>query len=127
MARGVTSTRALRTRLRLAAGCFALVLAGACAAAPVLDDPTRPPPGLRTGSGARAQGDGALVLQSVIISESNRSAIINGEHVMLGGRIGPARLVKVSEGAVVLLVGTSQRRLELIPGVHKRPGRGVAE
>jgi hypothetical protein len=41
---------------------------------------------------------------------------------MLGGRIGAARLVKVSEGAVVVLVGSSQRRLELYPGVRKQYG-----
>jgi hypothetical protein len=84
-----------------------------------LDDPTRPPAGLRGATPARLPGDGDLVLQSVIIAPSNRSAIISGEHVMLGGKIGAARLVKVSEGAVVLLIGNSQRRLELYPGVHK--------
>ena len=84
-----------------------------------LDDPTRPPAGLRGGMSARAASGDGLVLQSVIISPTTRSAIISGEHVMLGGRIGSARLVKVSEGAVVLLIGNSQRRLELYPGVHK--------
>jgi hypothetical protein len=99
--------------------CIALIMAASSTALLALDDPTRPPPGLRGATGKPVPGDQALVLQSVIISPSSRSAIISGEHVMLGGRIGGARLVKVSEGAVVLLVGGSQRRLELYPGVQK--------
>lgn len=96
---------------------------GAGAQAQVLGDPTRPPAGQRGGAGAaRASGDPAgLVLESVIISDATRSAIISGEHVMLGGRIGQARLVKVSEAAVVLLTGDARRTLKLFPGVQKRP------
>lgn len=97
---------------------------GAYAQAQALGDPTRPPPGLRGGTGAgsgrAASEPGGLVLQSVIISDSNRSAIISGQHVMLGGKIGPARLVKVSEAAVVLLTGDSRRTLKLFPDVQKR-------
>jgi hypothetical protein len=118
MAGGVTDAGRDGVR-RMARGCVVLAMAAACAAALALDDPTRPPPGLRSGGVKRAAGDEALVLQSVIISPSSRSAIINGEHVLLGGRIGAARLVKVSEAAVVLMIGGSQRRLELYPGVHK--------
>lgn len=86
-----------------------------------LDDPTRPPPGFRGGAGAaRASGPAeGLVLQSVIISDTNRSAIISGQHVALGGKIGAARLVRVSEAAVVLLTGEDRRTLKLFPGVHK--------
>ncbi len=108
---------------RVLVGLVALWLA-AGAQAQVLGDPTRPPAGQRgSGSvGGRAAGDPAgLVLESIIISDTNRSAIISGEHVMLGGRIGQARLVKVSEAAVVLLTGDSRRTLKLFPGVHKRP------
>jgi hypothetical protein len=92
------------------------------AQAQTLGDPTRPPAGQRGGGSGRATGDPAgLVLESVIISEASRSAIISGEHVVLGGKIGPARLIKVSEAAVVLLTGDSRRTLKLFPGVHKRP------
>jgi hypothetical protein len=102
---------------------FAALGLGAAAQAQELGDPTRPPPGLRGGAGTgREAGEPAgLVLQSVIISDTTRSAIISGEHVMLGGRIGPARLIKVSEAAVVLLTGDSRRTLKLFPGVQKRP------
>lgn len=104
-------------------GLAALAL-GAAAHAQALADPTRPPPGVRGGAGSasgRGAGEsGGLVLQSVIISETSRSAIINGEHVMLGGKIGPARLIKVSEATVVVLTGDARRTLKLFPGVTKR-------
>jgi MSHA biogenesis protein MshK len=99
-----------------------LPLLCAAAQAQTLADPTRPPTALRVGAGA-ARGSGereALILQSVIISDTSRSAIISGEHVKLGGKIGGARLVKVSEAAVVLLTGDSRRTLKLFPGVSKR-------
>jgi MSHA biogenesis protein MshK len=99
-----------------------LVLAALAWPAAAIEDPTRPPAGLRAGSGQRMGAGDGLVLQSVIIAPGSRSAIISGEHVMLGGKIGNARLVKVSEGAVVLMIGSMQRRLELYPGVHKRHG-----
>jgi MSHA biogenesis protein MshK len=90
--------------------------------AQALSDPTRPPPGARGSAGTRSgpSESAGLVLQSVIISDTSRSAIISGEHVMLGGKIGPARLVKVSETAVVLLTGDSRRTLKLYPDVHMR-------
>lgn len=112
-----------RARYGLAAllGAVALAL-GATAHAQALADPTRPPAGVRSGgAGGRGTSEpGDLVLQSVIISETSRSAIINGEHVMLGGKIGPARLIKVSEAAVVVLTGDARRTLKLFPGVRKR-------
>jgi MSHA biogenesis protein MshK len=107
---------------RALVGLMVLWLA-AGAHAQTLGDPTRPPAGQRGGGGpGRQAGDPAgLVLESVIISDAARSAIISGEHVMLGGKIGQARLVQVSEVAVVLLTGDSRRTLKLFPGVHKRP------
>ena len=103
-------------------GLMALWLATA-AQAQALGDPTRPPAGQRGGGGTgRPAGDPAgLVLESIIISDTSRSAIISGEHVMLGGKIGQARLIQVSEAAVVLLTADSRRTLKLFPGVHKRP------
>jgi MSHA biogenesis protein MshK len=110
-------------RFRAALCAAGLVLAAAVAGhASAVDDPTRPPSGLRAGTGQRGVSGDGLVLQTVIIAPGNRSAIISGEHVMLGGKIGNARLVKVNEAAVVLLIGSTQRRLELYPGVHKRHG-----
>jgi hypothetical protein len=62
-----------------------------------------------------------LVLQSVLIHPDMRSAIISGEHVMLGQKVRGQRLVKVAETEVVLLNGAERRTLRLFPGVEKRP------
>ena len=99
-----------------------LAWAGGLACAQALSDPTRPPSSFYTVAQAgpgRAQG--GLVLESVLISESFRSAIISGEHVMLGQKIGELRLVRVGETEVVLLEGGERKTLKLFPGVEKRP------
>ena len=90
----------------------------AFAHAQTLSDPTRPPTGYRSG-GVRSAESQPLRLESVLISEDRRSAIISGEQVALGEKIGRARLVEVSESEVVLLVGGVRRTLKLFPKVHK--------
>jgi MSHA biogenesis protein MshK len=89
-----------------------------------LDDPTRPPAALQGDRGKPAGGTSApaqaLVLQSVIISDAGRSAIISGRHVSVGAKIGNARLVQVAENEVVLLAGGERRTLRLFPSVSKR-------
>ena len=90
--------------------------------AQTLADPTRPPSGFSADGGAApAAAPGAmLVLQSVLIGDTARSAIISGEHVLLGQKIGGSRLVKVGETEVVLLEGKAHRTLKLFPAVDKR-------
>jgi hypothetical protein len=103
-----------------------VLLLAAAAQAQTLGDPTRPPAGQRAGgAGGRPAGDSAgPVLEAIIISDTSRAAIISGEHVILGGKIGQARLVQVSEAAVVLLTGDSRRTLKLFPGVNKSAAGG---
>lgn len=93
----------------------------------VLTDPTRPPSGLGSGEvEAPAVTGSALTLQSVMISPTLKAAIINGEMVKLGGQIGSARLVKVTESEVVLKEGDETQVLKLYPGVDKRDAREAA-
>lgn len=110
---------------------FALVALPLLAAAQGLDDPTRPPPGFQAGAVKPAAGAVApaqdLVLQSVIISDAGRSAIISGQLVAVGARIGNARLVRVAESEVVLLTGGARRTLKLFPGVQKRAAAGAPD
>ncbi|HEY8888116.1 MAG TPA: hypothetical protein VIM35_06495, partial [Gallionella sp.] len=54
---------------------------------------------------------------SIIISETRRAAIIDGQTVELGGQHGNARLVEVNVGSVVLQHGKSRQVLTLFPGV----------
>jgi hypothetical protein len=105
----------------LAASALALAAGAACGQG--LSDPTRPPFELHRGSGLARSSEASrgLVLQSVLIHPDMRSAIISGEHVMLGQKVGGQRLVKVAETEVVLLNGAERRTLKLFPGVDKRP------
>jgi hypothetical protein len=111
--------------LHVFAACLPAFVAGAgwCQE---LSDPTKPPAGFYVGAGPGRPGqNGNLVLQSVLIFPDVRSAIINGEHVSLGEKIGGQRLVRVSETEVVLLDGGIRRTLKLFPGVEKRPSSGT--
>ena len=84
-------------------------------------DPTRPPAGFGIGAadGERDTGEG-IRLQTVVISPTQRTAIINGVMVKLGEKYGDAVLVSVAESEVVLRGGGAQQVLKLHPGVEKR-------
>ena len=84
-------------------------------------DPTRPPVGFGSGAadGERDTGEG-IRLQTVVISPTQRTAIINGVMVKLGEKYGDAVLVSVAESEVVLRGGGAQQVLKLHPGVEKR-------
>jgi MSHA biogenesis protein MshK len=102
---------------------LATMLAAASAGAQVLTDPTRPPayvePGGAPQQGARTQ------LQSVLIATGRRIAVINGSAVPLGGTVGDARVVKITESEVVLRRGEETEVLKMFPGVDlQRVGRG---
>ena len=103
-----------------------LPLAAAPAQAQILVDPTRPP------SAAGRPGDvedtpPGTQLQSVLISSRRRLAVINGVTVPLGGMVGEAQLVKISETEVVLKKGEESEVLKLYPGIDKKPvKRGAA-
>ncbi len=102
-----------------------LLAATVLAAAPAwaLDDPTRPP--LRAAKVAATPAKPApplLILQSVIRSPNGDAAIISGKLVPVGGHIGAARLVRVSEDEAVLRVDGAEKRLPLYPAARKRVG-----
>ncbi len=102
---------------------LALVL-GACltaaAGAQGMTDPTRPPGALATAAGEGAAASGGPVLQSVMLSPGRKVAMISGEIVVLGGRYGSARLVKLTESEAVLKNGAETTVLKLYPLVEKR-------
>lgn len=103
-----------------------LTLFGSTAAcAENLPDPTRPPAELAAPSSA--PGGSAVptgpALQSVQISPSFRSAIINGQRVVQGDAYGDARVVKISENEVVLKSGSDYQTLKLFPGVEKHASK----
>ena len=95
--------------------------------AQVLVDPTRPPTEV---SAPQASGEQAAVaeanrLQSIIISPTRRAAIINGQTVELGAKLGNTRLVEVSERGVVLEGMQGRQMLALFPGVELKQNAGA--
>lgn len=98
----------------------AVLLAPTLAAAQgIVVDPTRPPAGYLATDDEAGAGVG-LMLQSVLISPTQRTAIINGVVVKLGEKYGDAVLTRVAESEVVLRSGGVSRVLKLYPGVNKR-------
>ncbi len=98
-----------------------------------LADPTRPPGGVAEAAGAATVSMGP-VLQSVMLSQGRKIAVISGEMVTLGGRYGAARLVKLTETEAVLKNGEEVTVLRMYPQVDKRAagekkagGRNVAD
>ena len=104
----------------------ALWLATPAVQAQTLGDPTRPP-----GAGAGWQGvedvaPAGKQLQSVLLSGGRKLAIIDGTVVPLGGMLGEARVVKISETEVVLKMGEETETLKLFPGVEKKTVKRAA-
>jgi MSHA biogenesis protein MshK len=98
------------------------MLAPLLASAEALPDPTRPAPGMEVGAGAVASGVASGPrLQMIKISPARRSAIIDGQEVTLGSRVGEMRVVKISEGEVVLKGKSETETLKLFSDVEKRP------
>jgi MSHA biogenesis protein MshK len=90
-----------------------------------LPDPTKPAVDIPYESEVGKKDESAAVLvpkkvglQSIIISPQHRAAVINGEMVVLGGKIGDATLVEVNKKSVVLQGAQGRRVMELFPGVH---------
>lgn len=106
----------MRAHLALLMAC----LPAAAALAQSLADPTRPP---RTGDLAMpAAGPAATlgVLQSVMIADGMREAIISGRVVHVGDRYDDAQVLKITEGEVVLRTAEGLQTLKLYPGIETR-------
>jgi MSHA biogenesis protein MshK len=104
----------------LSAAC-SLAMAGAQAQVPsALADPMRPP---SAGAFGNAQEDAPAgrQLQSVLLSGGRKLAIIDGTMVPLGGMVGEARVVAISENAVTLKTGAEVEVLKMYPSVEKQP------
>ncbi len=88
-------------------------------------DPTRPPANwLAAAADAVPGGDtpsGGLRLQSVLVPQGGRPvAVIGGQTVPLGGKVGGATLVRLNEREAVLQGVDGMTRLYLTPDVQKQ-------
>ena len=105
------SDRALR-RLALLVALLPGPVAAASAAATAVPDPTRPAVGIPAPA-ANDPASGPLVLQSTLVSPRQRVAIINGQRLRPGDRIGDARLEAVGPGWVRLSTPSGRTELRL--------------
>jgi len=105
----------------------ASLLALPAARAQGLVDPTRPPSASSAAGTAQDDAPGGAQLQSVLISQRRRLAIISGNTVALGDSVGDAKVVRITETEVVLQRGSETEVLRLFPSVDKQPvKRGAA-
>lgn len=97
----------------------ALLLAAVSSAfAQALNDPTRP----ANAPSAAGEGSATAGLQTIIRRAGTKpAAVINGQYVQLGGKVGDARLVKVGEDSVVLEGPSGKEEMKLLPGIEKKP------
>jgi MSHA biogenesis protein MshK len=70
-------------------------------------DPTRPQDGAR-------DGERPLLLQSVLVSETRRVAVINGRTLQVGDRVDGARVTRIEPGSVWLQRDGDITRLDLV-------------
>lgn len=103
-----------------------LFILAASASAEVLVDPTRPPTALIP---AQALASGEMtgpVLQSVLVSQGRKVAIISGKEVRENDKFNDARVVRITDTEVVLRKGRQVQTLKLFPDVGKQkvqPGK----
>ena len=99
-----------------------LALAPMLAGAEALPDPTRPAPGMDAGDGAATGGVASGPrLQMIKISPTRSSAIVDGQEVTVGSRVGEMRVIRITEGEVVLKGKSETETLKLFSDVGKRP------
>jgi len=92
--------------------------------AQALVDPTRPPTAPAASASTLPDAPAATApsrLQSVLISQGRRVAVIDGVQVPVGGTVGQATLVRLTETEAVLRRGTETEVLKLLPGIEKKP------
>lgn len=111
--------------LRLTLVACALAVTHGALAEPI-GDPTRPPALLMGSDSTVEEAAQPQQLQSVLLATGRKVAVINGQSVALGGQIGDAFVTEISATGVVLRRGTEITRLELLPGIDKKPRRGSA-
>lgn len=87
-----------------------------------LRDPTRPPAMLAPTGGETKQPDSnsGLVLQTILISPSRRSAIVDGRLLTVGQSVSGFKVVSIEEGVVTLKGPQGTRRLQMFPAVEMR-------
>ena len=107
---------------RVAATALGLVVAwaGHCAD---FKDPTRPPGAIDSPAAGAVAEDGSSTgprLESVLIAPDRRIAVISGQQVRLGGKVGEGKVVRITESEVVISSASGSETLKLLPDAVKQ-------
>jgi MSHA biogenesis protein MshK len=94
------------------------------ALAQTLADPMRPPNLSGTAAGDVTE-EAPRKLQSVLLSHGRKVAVINGEVVPLGGRIGDGVVAAISETEVLVKYPDHTETLKLLGDVVRTPSGGA--
>jgi MSHA biogenesis protein MshK len=97
---------------------LSLAWPGAQAQAQALDDPTRPPAALWAPASAAPVVAARPQLQSVLISTQpggRRLAVVDGQTVRVGSKVGDAVVTEIHDTAVLLRRGKSLETFKLYP------------
>lgn len=104
-------------------------LIGAGPALAQLPDPTRPadiPAAPVLGPGTAPST--ASGIQTVILRPGGKSvAVVNGQHLEVGARVGDKRVVKISESEVVFKGPSGREVIKLTPDIEKTPVKKTVE
>lgn len=99
-----------------------LLLACGGAGAQALDDPTRPPASLLAPGVVKPAAPGRPQLQSILVASQpggRRLAVIDGQIVRVGSKVGDAVVLEIRDTVVVLLRGKRQETFRLYPETRK--------
>lgn len=97
-----------------------------------LPDPTRPPAQMMTSESGAAAAPVESGMQTVIVRRKGKSgAVINGQYVEVGGKLGDKRVIRISESEVIVQGEGGREVIRLIPSIEKTPvvkpvAKGVA-
>lgn len=112
-------------------GLFSLMLAGLIWTGTVqaqAPDPTRPAGNQVTaegGSGVSAPIESGV--QTVILRPGGKSAaVINGQYVVVGGKFGDKRVLRITESEIVLKGEGGREVIKVMPSIEKTPARKTA-
>jgi hypothetical protein len=103
---------------------------GSAAQAQSLSDPTQPPAALAGPGGDATPSPTVPQLQSILVSREaggRRVAVINGEMVRQGTKIGDAVVARVGENEVVLRRGRRLETLKLFPHAAAPAGQPLCD
>ena len=107
------------------------VLLGAAHGAPagMSVDPTRPPspPSPAAGVPGGEKGGQIRRVQSVLIAPGRSVAVVDGEMVRVGSRLGDAEVVKIDESGIVLRSSGRTETLKLLPDAKRAAPRASGQ